>query len=124
MRGRCVASSSKQHLVGRELAMLEAFVHDPLVDWRLLNTGNTAAEPIAKDFSHLDLTGHGPDQAADAIESAESAELAGSMPLPPRRDVRERKLITAYGALDPRTDSSSNCHEKLCQSNIGCCPFW
>ncbi|KAK9847401.1 hypothetical protein WJX84_001266 [Apatococcus fuscideae] len=70
------------------------------------------------------LPGHGPDQAADAIESAESAELAGSMPLPPRRDVRERKLITAYGALDPRTDSSSNCHEKLCQSNIGCCPFW
>ena len=39
------------------MAMLEAFVHDPLINWRLLNTGDTAAEPIAEDFSHLDVTG-------------------------------------------------------------------
>ena len=40
------------------MAMLEAFVHDPLINWRLLNTGDTAAEPLAEgDFSHLDVTG-------------------------------------------------------------------
>ena len=47
----------------------------------------------------LDGAGHGADAAAAAIEPADSAELAGSMPSPPRRDVRERELITAYGAL-------------------------
>ncbi len=40
------------------MAMLEAFVHDPLINWRLLNTGDTTAEPLADgDFSHLDVTG-------------------------------------------------------------------
>ncbi len=44
--------------------------------------------------------GHGADAAATAIEAAGSEEeLTGSMPSPPRRDVRERELITAYGAL-------------------------
>ena len=41
------------------MAMLEAFVHDPLINWRLLNTGDTAGEPLPEggDFSHLDVTG-------------------------------------------------------------------
>ena len=31
------------------IAMLEAFVHDPLINWRLLNTADAGAEATAID---------------------------------------------------------------------------
>ncbi|KAK9806197.1 hypothetical protein WJX72_004970 [[Myrmecia] bisecta] len=81
------------------MAMLEAFVHDPLINWRLLNTTDAAAETaLARD----------PDQAT-AADQAEQGHLGGptevvgfhpeTMPSPPRRDARERELLVAYGQL-------------------------
>lgn len=31
------------------MAMLEAFVHDPLINWRLLNTTDAAPETLARE---------------------------------------------------------------------------
>ena len=58
--------------------------------------GRPIQQQIETDVCHA---GHGADTAAAAIDSGDASELAGSMPSPPRRDIRERELITAYGAL-------------------------
>jgi len=34
------------------MAVLEAFVHDPLINWRLLNTGNQLSEETDDDNKH------------------------------------------------------------------------
>ena len=136
------------------MAMLEAFVHDPLINWRLLNTNEAEAESAL----------------ATVHSEALPAEIPGSgnMPSPPRRETRERELLAAYGQLGdanevlneravavmkrmsdkltgrdfaqeglpgaPESDSiqsqvqrliSQACsHENLCQSYIGWCAFW
>lgn len=78
-----VLRNEKQSL----MAMLEAFVHDPLINWRLaLNHTDGAATggaPAGLKCSNLDAGG---------------AEDAGDEEVGPlqRRDVRERDLLTAY----------------------------
>lgn len=55
------------------MAMLEAFVHDPLINWRLLNTADNIAEPV-------------PLTSGDVPDS------------PPRRELsREQALATIQG---------------------------
>ena len=136
------------------MAMLEAFVHDPLINWRLLNTTEADADSAL----------------ATVHSEALPAEMStsGDMPSPPRRETRERELLTAYGQLGdanevlneravavmkrmsdkltgrdflqdglPGNSESDSIHsqvqrlivqarsdENLCQSYIGWCPFW
>lgn len=89
------------------MAMLEAFVHDPLINWRLLNTAEAATEialaretdaaavaaPLVEDGAQADAAGNG-----IATEGGHGA-VGGIMPSPPRRDMRERELREAYGQL-------------------------
>jgi FKBP12-rapamycin complex-associated protein len=129
------------------MAMLEAFVHDPLINWRLLNAdvGETHGEQGDKPIQDI------PEGAAASL---------------PRRDLTRAQVLLAYGiqgdpseALNDRAvtvmkrmsdkltgrdflpegysgenDSvkrqvrrlidQATSHENLCQSYIGWCPWW
>ncbi|KAF5842964.1 FAT domain-containing protein, partial [Dunaliella salina] len=131
-------------------AMLEAFVHDPLINWRLLNTADATQEIVRGS------TEHGAAPEGGTVSGLEAAEGMhdGQMPSPPRREARERELREAYqqmGAGDAnevlnsravavmtrmsdklmgrdytvqRLIAQATSHENLCQSYIGWCPFW
>uniref|UniRef100_A0A7S3R516 Serine/threonine-protein kinase TOR n=1 Tax=Dunaliella tertiolecta TaxID=3047 RepID=A0A7S3R516_DUNTE len=73
-------------------AMLEAFVHDPLINWRLLNTADATQEIVRGSTEH----GGAPEAATvSGLEAAEGLH-DGQMPSPPRREARERELREAY----------------------------
>eukprot|EP01122_Echinamoeba_exundans_P010671 TRINITY_DN4046_c0_g1_i4.p1 TRINITY_DN4046_c0_g1~~TRINITY_DN4046_c0_g1_i4.p1 ORF type:complete len:2948 (+),score=528.09 TRINITY_DN4046_c0_g1_i4:172-9015(+) len=68
------------------MAVLEAFVHDPLINWRLLNQPATAAAPVASTAE--------PDAAAPSAETDDKG-AAPEAPLPhgaPRQDMSARVL--------------------------------
>ena len=132
------------------MAMLEAFVHDPLINWRLLNADNMGET-------------HGNDGDQADKQQIPLDEMAQSMP---RRDFTREQVLHAYGiqgdpseALNDRAvavmkrmsdkltgrdflpegysgDNDSvkrqvrrliqqaTSHENLCQSYIGWCPWW
>lgn len=136
------------------MAMLEAFVHDPLINWRLLNADNVPAEQPIEPTSPI----HG------AV--VQSTDLHAAPASPPRRDLTRQQVLAAYGihgdpseALNERavvvmkrmsdkltgrdflpeghageSDSAqrqvrrliqqATSHENLCQSYIGWCSFW
>jgi phosphatidylinositol kinase/protein kinase (PI-3 family) len=65
------------------MAVLEAFVHDPLINWRLLNQPATAAAPAPTTTE------------PDAVPSADAEGAAPEAPLPhgaPRQDMSARVL--------------------------------
>lgn len=64
------------------MAMLEAFVHDPLINWRLLNADNVAAEQPME---------------GQASGSAASVDLRQGNASPPRRDLTRQQVLAAYG---------------------------
>jgi FKBP12-rapamycin complex-associated protein len=70
------------------MAMLEAFVHDPLINWRLLNTNEAAEGEGALATVH-----------SEALPPDMAIPGSGNMPSPPRRETRERELLAAYGQL-------------------------
>ncbi|EFJ44271.1 target of rapamycin, growth-regulatory PI3K-like protein kinase [Volvox carteri f. nagariensis] len=71
-------------------AMLEAFVHDPLINWRLLNTTEAATEAA------LARTG---DTATEAAVRGSTSTSLTFMPSPPRRETREKELKDAVAQL-------------------------
>ena len=72
------------------MAMLEAFVHDPLINWRLLNTNDDIAQPPAAGAPEAGQ----PDMGADGMIAAngEADPMAA-------RGAKERSLLSAYGHL-------------------------
>ena len=75
------------------MAMLEAFVHDPLINWRLINT-NDAADQAA--------IAQPPPAAPDAaVQQPDESLLAANGEADPMaaRGVKERGLLQAYGHL-------------------------
>ncbi|XP_050232506.1 serine/threonine-protein kinase TOR isoform X2 [Mercurialis annua] len=68
------------------MAMMEAFVHDPLINWRLFNFNEV---PQMSTFANT----HAP-AAVNAEDSATSREL-----LQPQRGARERELLLAVNQL-------------------------
>ncbi|XP_024379368.1 serine/threonine-protein kinase TOR [Physcomitrium patens] len=67
------------------MAMMEAFVHDPLINWRLF----TLPEP-----PHI--TGQG---RAGGHGNTEEGNRTSNIPSPPQRGARERELLQALGQL-------------------------
>eukprot|EP00850_Spirogloea_muscicola_P011604 SM000072S21238 [mRNA] locus=s72:583526:601430:+ [translate_table: standard] len=67
------------------MAMMEAFVHDPLINWRLFNINDTP---------HATAGGAG----GGGIRPASNDEHS-NLPSPPQRGVRERELLQAVGQL-------------------------
>lgn len=75
------------------MAMLEAFVHDPLINWRLLNAGGEAGTgdaltPASASTSAVNISNVG-DAPADDVRPAP--------PSPPRRDLTKEQVLAAYG---------------------------
>ena len=133
------------------MAMLEAFVHDPLINWRLLNP-----DPVAPDSTTPN--------AADAADFQPDFE---EIPSPPRREMTKERVLAAYGGAEDanaelndravqvmkrmgdkltgrdaqgdgpgtvtpegvekqvrRLINQATSRENLCQSYVGWCPFW
>eukprot|EP00644_Phytophthora_capsici_P000839 jgi/Phyca11/109030/e_gw1.16.2.1 len=134
------------------MAMLEAFVHDPLINWRLLSATNVQPSGSSVASSIPPSTDVVPPSAANSDLHA-------------NRSVRERELLNALGpegiaaprialnekavavirrvqaklsgrdfegdgepldvsAQVQRLISQATSHENLCQCYIGWCPFW
>eukprot|EP00897_Mesotaenium_endlicherianum_P005918 jgi/Mesen1/5354/ME000267S04502 len=72
------------------MAMMEAFVHDPLINWRLFNITEVQQMPAIAPGRTVSMTG-GEELAAFA--------KAADIPSPPQRGVRERELLQAVGQL-------------------------
>jgi serine/threonine-protein kinase mTOR len=87
------------------MAMLEAFVHDPLINWRLLNTpaDGAVAAAVASGGQTIDSAPNspGPGPAIDVgiVGSLPAApiDLRNGAPSPPRRDLTKAEVLAAYG---------------------------
>jgi len=107
------------------MAMLEAFVHDPLINWRLLNadtvhpdpqlpvvpgvvagdgseasasTATTAAASAAEGFPVTGDIGAAVGTVEAAMGGAGGAAQENEIPSPPRREATREKIMAAYGA--------------------------
>jgi FKBP12-rapamycin complex-associated protein len=85
------------------MAMLEAFVHDPLVDWKLLSTNNSHFRNVLKQT--LVIT--------DRVQQ----KLTGSTLHDPRFCVSPIHQID--GLI-----REAQCAENICQMYGGWCPYW
>jgi FKBP12-rapamycin complex-associated protein len=136
------------------MAMLEAFVHDPLINWRLLNADNVgegAADATSENPAEVPLIPEGvaaslPRQAYTREQVLDAYGGIGGDPSEALNDravqVMKRisdKLTGRDGARREDTgfmesDSvkrqvrrliqQATSHENLCQSYIGWCPWW
>ena len=96
------------------MAMLEAFVHDPLINWRLLNTGDNLPEAGG-------APGHAPDAGGAATASGSEGEGGGSSgvppaapaqpvdlrtgaPSPPRHNMTREQVMAAFGGIGDATE--------------------
>ena len=127
------------------IAMLEAFVHDPLINWRLVASAHGNMDPDQQTDRAPDGQPGADGEAAmrnDNGDLEEPAGLAGEL------NERATKVMTRLGQKlhgtdggGPDTDKESEfvdtvpmqverlidqatSHENLCQAYIGWCPFW
>ena len=121
VEGNYRSTSEKVMLVLRSnkdsvMAMLEAFVHDPLINWRLLQKTDT--EEVKKE-SQAD-----PEEAlnerAVAVMKRLSDKLTGRDFSPDGESIESDSVPAQVQRLVQQATS----HECLCQNYIGWCPFW
>jgi FKBP12-rapamycin complex-associated protein len=97
------------------MAMLEAFVHDPLINWRLLNTGDNLPDTAAQQQPHTagqEAAGganpagalSGDDVVGGAGGGAAPADLRAGPASPPRRDLTRDQVMAAYGGIGDATE--------------------
>jgi len=109
------------------IAVLEAFVYDPIINWRLLTTSPDSTRPnVPGEF-------HG---TSEPVVSREGSDLA--MPEVLNRKALQvikrvsNKLTGRDFGVDPldipeqvqKLILQATSHENLCQCYIGWCPFW
>jgi len=117
------------------MAVLEAFVHDPLINWRLLNTASPLPPSKAKEFENEDTTmpplhlqhrqnkevlvpegeTTGLNEKALSVIDRVAKKLTG-------RDFSN--LVLDVPAQVQKLIDEASSHENLCQCYIGWCPFW
>lgn len=133
------------------MAVLEAFVYDPLLNWRLVEATNKTKEKGKRSGSYGDSQEGGGDllESVDASQSA-SKKMSIEGPEPPTgsvnvpSEVMNKKAINIINRVrdkltgrDFNTDDpvsvqrqvelliqQATSHENLCQCYIGWCPFW
>eukprot|EP01103_Thecamoeba_quadrilineata_P007525 TRINITY_DN17389_c0_g1_i1.p1 TRINITY_DN17389_c0_g1~~TRINITY_DN17389_c0_g1_i1.p1 ORF type:complete len:1008 (-),score=152.93 TRINITY_DN17389_c0_g1_i1:138-3029(-) len=113
------------------MAVLEAFVYDPLINWRLLNTlsppdfSDVPAPGIPAHPTHTRSHSHDLDaeQVTDVLNERAvlvidrvSNKLTG-------RDFSKDALLDVPSQVQRLIDQATS-HENLCQCYIGWCPFW
>jgi len=120
-----VMRENKQSL----MAVLEAFVHDPLLNWRLLTTSPEIVENVTMEEGSLSrprrfhdaLKESGPvlddvNQRAVEVIKRVSSKLTGE-------DFVSAEPLSVADQVQRLIDQASS-HENLCQCYIGWCPFW
>eukprot|EP01094_Clydonella_sp_ATCC50884_P002485 TRINITY_DN1189_c0_g1_i1.p1 TRINITY_DN1189_c0_g1~~TRINITY_DN1189_c0_g1_i1.p1 ORF type:complete len:2421 (+),score=972.86 TRINITY_DN1189_c0_g1_i1:126-7265(+) len=132
------------------MAVLEAFVHDPLINWRLLNTDN---HPSSDDESAREDEGEsggletldsitpnrGQKQKGSQLDDMQLDQMSVKMP-----EVLNERAVTVIDRVSSKltgTDfnpelkldvadqvrmliEQATSHENLCQCYMGWCPFW
>ena len=105
------------------MAMLEAFVHDPLINWRLLNTGENLPEAGGAAGAHAPDAAPPPtaapaSEAEGGASTAVAAAAAGGLPLPgnqpvdlrtaapspPRHNMTREQVMAAFGGIGDATE--------------------
>ncbi|DBA66640.1 TPA: hypothetical protein ACH3X2_002209 [Trebouxia sp. C0005] len=81
------------------MAMLEAFVHDPLINWRLLNTTTDAVDAGNTPTADSTLEKIPERTISNGSGSSKVPSDPNEVPSLPRREARERELLNAYGQL-------------------------
>jgi len=126
VEGNYRSTSEKVMLVLRSnkdsvMAMLEAFVHDPLINWRLLQKTDT--EEVKKESGE---EGQVPDPEEVLNERAVTVmkrlgdKLTGRDFSPDGESIESDSVPAQVQRLVQQATS----HECLCQNYIGWCPFW
>ena len=132
------------------MAMLEAFVHDPLINWRLIASAHGNVDPDQADPVASETQASGDESAA--VQSDEAAMTNGGDANGVERVAEElndravtvmKRMGDKLGGRDGaahdagQTDTvddveeqverliqQATSHENLCQAYIGWCPFW
>lgn len=95
------------------LAVLEAFVYDPLINWRLLNTGAVASKRAPPESQRGDKQS---ETKAEASLKRIRHKLSG-------RDFQPNVEYSVSEQVN-RLIHQATLSENLCQCFIGWCPFW
>lgn len=131
------------------MAVLEAFVHDPLINWRLLNTDNHPSadsddgnnEGEQSEFESLESIAptRGQKQKGTQLDDVQLDQMSVRMP-----EVLNERAVTVIDRVSSKltgTDfnpdinlevsaqvhkliEQATSHENLCQCYVGWCPFW
>ncbi|GMR53581.1 hypothetical protein PMAYCL1PPCAC_23776, partial [Pristionchus mayeri] len=96
------------------LAVLEAFVYDPLINWRLLDV-NKRNPGEKKDTSKVDSSDVNEEVSRKVIERIK-LKLSG-------REFHANQVTSIQEQVERLVDQATS-HKNLAQSYIGWCPFW
>jgi len=94
------------------MAMLEAFVYDPLINWRLLTTTLGPTEDIKTGIGANEIL----NERAVTVILRVSKKLTG-------RDFSDTTQLDVPAQVQRLIEQATN-SENLCQCYMGWCPFW
>lgn len=120
------------------MAVLEAFVYDPLLNWRLVETGRHSMSETSLCSTDPDSPSTLPSRSRHHMHMNESIEVPAEINLNKRalsiitriRDKltgRDFPHVAENVAVSKQVDlliRQATCNENLCQCYIGWCPFW
>uniref|UniRef100_A0A7S3G4Y1 non-specific serine/threonine protein kinase n=1 Tax=Palpitomonas bilix TaxID=652834 RepID=A0A7S3G4Y1_9EUKA len=98
------------------MAMLEAFVYDPLISWKLLTGGRTESNDNSEEAAESMGGGHKRNDQAVTIVNRIDDKLTG-------RDFEKNHTLQVNHQVRKLINQATN-HENLCRCYIGWCPFW
>ncbi|CAF1458633.1 unnamed protein product [Adineta ricciae] len=103
------------------MAVLEAFIHDPLLNWRLLSEPNSTASSLSTIYEEEREDRSVAQQQSLDIQTVEVInrvrdKLTGN-------DFHREQPVDIPTQVELLIKQATN-HENLCQSYLGWCPFW
>ncbi|CAB3408784.1 unnamed protein product [Caenorhabditis bovis] len=103
------------------LAVLEAFVYDPVINWRLVE-GMKRDPKMRKDPSRMNTNQLPSSSRTEGTMDTIKRKLAGTEFV--NCPLSENPEPIPVGEQLERLIEQATCHMNLCQSYIGWCPFW
>ncbi|CAF1458889.1 unnamed protein product [Adineta ricciae] len=103
------------------MAVLEAFIHDPLLNWRLLSEPNSTTSSLSTIYEEEHENRSVAQQQSLDIQTVEVInrvrdKLTGN-------DFHHEQPVDIPTQVELLIKQATN-HENLCQSYLGWCPFW
>ncbi|CAG9112203.1 unnamed protein product [Plutella xylostella] len=120
------------------MAVLEAFVYDPLLNWRLVETGRHSMSDASLCSTDPDSPSTLPSRSRHHLHITESIEAPAELNLNKRalsiiNRIRDKLTGKDFPGVEEVVGVSkqvdllirqATCNENLCQCYIGWCPFW